>query len=281
MPDDPKTSEGSQRTPKIAPDFSVVIVAGGAGERMKANTKKAFMELAGDPMVLHSARVFGAMPEVGQLIVVMPGPELVNETGESDEVVSIESPPKKATTLVRSLMRAGVTRLVAGGPRRQDSVLNGLRATDPALPFVMIHDAARPFVAPGDLKAVAAKTRECGAAMLAHPVRDTVKRVSGDTIRETIDRTPLWAAQTPQCFRREVLLQAFERHGRKDVTDDAALAALDGVQCHVVQGSAQNFKITTPEDMELAEALLRSRNASATFKRLPDSETIFDLGPRG
>ena len=82
-------------------------------------------------------------------------------------------------------------------------------------------------------------------------------------------------------LRREMLLQAFERHGRKDVTDDAELAAMDGVQCHVVQGSAQNFKITTPEDMELAEALLRSRNASATFKRLPDSETIFDLGPRG
>lgn len=280
MTDKAKPRPKSERLPQIAPDFSVVIVAGGSGSRMNSGTKKAFIELGGDPMVLHSARVFGALPEVGQVIVVLPGPELVNETGESGEVVSIDPPPKKATTLIRSLMRAGVARLVAGGERRQDSVLNGLKATDPKLPYVMIHDAARPFITPGDLKAVAARTRETGAAMLAHPVRDTIKRVAGDAVRETIERAPLWAAQTPQCFKRDVLLDAFEKHGKKDVTDDAALAALDGVQCHVVKGSPLNFKITTPEDMELAEALLRTRNASATFKRLPDSETIFDLGPR-
>ena len=279
MDDNPKS--GIQNPESARPDFAVIIVAAGAGDRMRAATKKAFIELGGDPLILHSARVFGAMPEIGQVIVVLPAPELVAETGESESVVSIESPPKKATTLVRSLMRAGVTRLVAGGTRRQDSVHNGLKAAGAEFPFVAIHDAARPFVTAGDLRAVFACTRECGAAILAHPARDTIKRVTGDVIRETVDRTSLWAAQTPQCFKRDDLLKAFEKHGARDVTDDAALAALDGMICQVVKGSPLNFKITTPEDLELAEALMRTRNASATFKRLPDSETIFDLGPRG
>lgn len=275
-------SKAELKNPSVGQaDFAAIIVAGGAGTRMNTSTKKAFLELAGDPMMLFSARVFGAVPAVRELIVVLPAPELLAETGESDTVVSIETPPKKASTLVRALMRAGVTKLVAGGARRQDSVFNGLRATDAVLPYVAIHDAARPFVTAADLGSVFDSTRKTGAAMLAHPVRDTIKRVTGDQVRETVDRSALWAAQTPQCFRRDALLQAFERHGTQDVTDDAAMAALNGLHCQVVKGSAMNFKITTAEDLELAEALLRARNASATFKRLPDSETIFDLGPRG
>lgn len=262
-----------------SPDFSLVIVAGGSGSRMGKPQKKAFLELGGEPLVLQTTRVFQGLPGIGQVVVVLPAAELQAETGESGSVVDIRKPPRKASRLVRELAAAGVWRLVAGGARRQDSVLAGLNATDPRLPFVAIHDAARPFVAPNELMNVLAKTRACGSAMLAHPVRDTLKRVEGDAIAGNVDRSQLWAAQTPQCFRREQILRAFSRHNASDVTDDAAMAALDGVACHVVVGSGLNFKITTSEDLELGEALLKAKNASAIFTRLPDSETIFDLGP--
>ncbi|MBE7491575.1 MAG: 2-C-methyl-D-erythritol 4-phosphate cytidylyltransferase [Planctomycetes bacterium] len=268
MADNPKT-----------PDFSLVIVAGGSGSRMRNPTKKAFLELGGEPLVLQTARVFHGLPGIGMAVVVFPADEMAAQTGETGPVVDIRKPPRKAGQLVRDLAAAGVHRVVAGGARRQDSVLAGLRATDARLPFVMIHDAARPFVLPNELVNVMAKTRACGAAMLAMPVRDTLKRVRGDAIADNVDRADLWAAQTPQCFRRDALLAAFERHNARDVTDDAAMAALDGVVCHVVAGSGLNFKITTSEDLQLAEALLKAKNASAIFTRLPDSETIFDLGP--
>jgi len=262
-----------------SPDYSLVIVAGGSGSRMRVPQKKAFLELGGVPLVLQTARVFHGLPGVGVRVVVFPQAELAQQTGESGSVVDIRKPGRKASALVRDLAAAGVSRLVAGGARRQDSVLAGLNATDPKLPFVMIHDAARPFVFPNELTNVMAKARAFGAAMLAHPVRDTLKRVEGDTIRDNVDRTNLWAAQTPQCFRRDQLLASFAKHNAKDVTDDAAMAALDGVVCAVVVGSGLNFKITTTEDMELAEALIKAKNASAIFTRLPDNETIFDLGP--
>lgn len=268
MADNPKT-----------PDFSLVIVAGGSGSRMRSPTKKAFLEVAGEPLVLQTARVFQGLPGIGIAVCVFPAPDLNAQTGESGLVVDIRKPPRKATQLVRDLSAAGVHRLVAGGARRQDSVLAGLQATDAKLPFVMIHDAARPFVFPNELLNVMQKTRASGAAMLAHPVRDTIKRVEGDAIAQNVDRANLWAAQTPQCFRRESLLAAFQKHNSRDVTDDAAMAALDGVVCHVVAGSGLNFKITTSEDLELAEALMRAKGASAIFRSLPDNETIFDLGP--
>lgn len=260
-------------------DFSLVVVAGGAGTRMGGVVKKAFLELGGEPLLLQTARVFAGLPGLGQRIAVLPPEELKRETGDSAAVVDIAKPPRKASETVRRLAGAGFSKLVAGGARRQDSVLAGLNATDAKLPFVMIHDAARPFVFPNELINVMAKTRATGAAMLARPVRDTIKRVQGDRITDTVDRSQLWAAQTPQCFRRELILGAFARHNATDVTDDAALAALDGVACSVVAGSGINFKITTPDDMEIAEALLKSKNASAIFTRLPENETIFDLGP--
>lgn len=257
-----------------------MIVAGGAGSRMNSTTKKAFLLLNGEPLVLQTARAFAGLPGLGQCVCVLPESELKAETGQTGAVADISPPPKKAGDLVRGLAAAGVSVVATGGARRQDSVLNGLKATDPRLPYVMIHDAARPFVTVGDLMAVMARTRETGAATLAHSVRDTIKRVEGDTIRATIDRSTLWAAQTPQCFRREALMAAFAKHNAKDVTDDAAMAALDGLACAVVQGSPMNFKITTPEDLELAEALLKARNASAVFRQVTKSETIFDMGPK-
>lgn len=270
------------------PDFSVVIVAGGSGSRMKADRKKAFIELAGEPLILHTAKAFQGVEGVGEILVALPGREMQAVTGADAPVFDLAKLPEKADALGFGLRLSGVERVVAGGARRQDSVLNGLRATDENLPYVMIHDGARPFVTPEELGALMARTRETGAAILAHPVRDTLKRVKPDkTISETVPRGGLWGAQTPQAFKRQALLDAFSVHNEKDVTDDAAMYALNGGKCSVVLGGATNQKITTPEDLEVAEALLALRAAragdirpaSAIFRQLPGGDTIFDVEP--
>lgn len=268
-------------------DFSVVIVAGGSGSRMKADRKKAFIELFGEPLILHAAKAFGGLEGVGDVIAVLPADELTALTGSDSAQFDLADLSEDADAVAFGLRVAGVRRLVAGGPRRQDSVLNGLKATKPGLPFVMIHDGARPFVTGEELQALMETTRRTGAAILAHPVRDTLKRVELDkTITTTVSRAGLWAAQTPQAFRREELIEAFAQHGHETVTDDAAMYALAGGVCSVVLGGAANIKITTPEDLEIAEALLAlraarsgdTRPASAIYRRL-SGDTIVDLDP--
>ena len=266
-------------------DFALVIVAGGSGSRMKAEKKKAFIQLADQPMLLHTARAFADVPGIGAVVVVVPAEELRDLTG-GDATYDTGKADINTHPLTLLLRDAGVSTLAAGGPRRQDSVRNGLHAT-PELAFVMVHDAARPFVQPDDLQRLIQRTRETGAAILAHPVRDTLKRAKGNSIEATVSRAELWGAQTPQAFKRAELLAAFEKHGSQDVTDDAELWALAGGRCEVVQGSALNFKVTTPEDLKLAEALLAVKSAergdirpaSAIFRRMPGGDTIFDLEP--
>jgi 2-C-methyl-D-erythritol 4-phosphate cytidylyltransferase len=267
-------------------DFSLVIVAGGSGSRMLADRKKAFIELAERPLVVHTAWAFKDIADIGEVVVVLPAAELKQLAG-MDASFDMKDANSRSHTHVLQLRDAGVKRLVVGGPRRQDSVLNGLWATSEKLEYVMVHDAARPFVTSAEVRVLAERTRKAGAAILAHPVRDTLKRADGKLIKETVSRAGLWAAQTPQAFRRKELLAAFTKHNSRDVTDDAEIYALNGGKCEVVQGSALNFKITTPEDLEQAEALvaLRAaktgdiRPASAIFRKLPGGNTIFDLEP--
>ncbi len=267
-------------------DFSVIIVAGGSGTRIGGKTKKALIEVAGAPLVVHSARAFMGLEGVGEVVIALPADVLADVAGEAANV-AIADLPETTPMPVLGLRAVGATRLVVGGTRRQDSVLNGLWACSSKLPYVMIHDAARPFVSQDDLLALMDKTRQTGAAILAHPVRDTLKRVDGEAIRETVDRSTLWAAQTPQAFKRDELMKAFQKFNGKDVTDDAAMAALAGIRCAVVKGSATNFKVTTPEDLELAEALLAMRAAqsgdirpaSALFRKIHGNQTVIDVRP--
>ena len=266
-------------------DFSVIIVAGGSGSRMQSTTKKALLDIAGAPLVVHSARAFMGVAGIGEVIVALPADEMdrIAKGRANAAIADLTDPP----VFVHTLKTVGVTRLVVGGRRRQDSVLNGLWACDARLQYVMVHDAARPFVTSHEITALMAKTRETGAAILAHPVRDSLKQVEGELVKGSVERGHLWGAQTPQAFRREDLMKAFQKHNAQDVTDDAAMAALAGMRCSVVPASAANFKITTPEDVEIAEALLAVRSArqgefrpaSAVFRKIPNSETIFDVQP--
>ena len=156
-----------------------------------------------------------------------------------------------------------VTRIVAGGETRQQSVLEGVRAADPSAEYVAIHDGARPFVSPEEITRVLADAERFGAATLGVPVKDTVKVVSPDgMITATPDRSSLYLTQTPQVFRREVYLQGIEaaRQSGLDFTDDCQLVEHAGHRVYMACGSYRNIKLTTEDDLAIANAFLRDNN---------------------
>lgn len=221
-----------------------VVVAAGAGRRMQCAENKVFLRIGGTPVLLHSLRVFVAHPAVAHIVVVA-------RAGEEERV----------RTLAQDLLPAKPLAVVTGGAERQDSVYAGLRALE-GCDVVLVHDAARPFVRPQHVDRLLAAVEETGAACLGVPVKDTVKRVDADgTIAATPPRLSLWLAQTPQAFWRTLLLEAHEAARADGVaaTDDAALVERLGHPVRMVMGDYDNLKITTPEDVVVAEALLRWR----------------------
>jgi 2-C-methyl-D-erythritol 4-phosphate cytidylyltransferase len=153
---------------------------------------------------------------------------------------------------------AGDARIVEGGQTRSASVRRAFQASGAGgESIVCIHDAARPFVTAAEAEAVLRAAEETGAAVAATPVADTIKRVAGGKVLGTVDRSPLWAAATPQAFRTQLLARALESGG--DATDEAALCEALGIPVAVVAVSRLSFKITTPEDLRIAEAIVRSR----------------------
>jgi 2-C-methyl-D-erythritol 4-phosphate cytidylyltransferase len=224
-----------------------ILVAAGRGERMGAARPKAFLELGGEPMLLKAARTFQKAPCVSALVAVVP----------SEEVEGAR----------RLLAPLGKLRAVtAGGTRRQDSVLEGLKQAPEGFDgIVLVHDAARPFADVALIEAVAAAASEHGAALPILPLVDTVKRVRDDRVVETLDRSELGAAQTPQGFRLAVLVRAYEEafRDRVTVTDEAAAVERLAVPVVAVPGSSRNRKLTTPEDLAWAEGLLAAERATA------------------
>ncbi|MBV8118195.1 MAG: 2-C-methyl-D-erythritol 4-phosphate cytidylyltransferase [Candidatus Eremiobacteraeota bacterium] len=226
--------------------WAAVIVAAGRGERF--GRPKQLVELDGLPMVGWSMRTFAQMPEVAE-IVVATEPEWTREVGDA----------------FARLAPGRIARVVEGGATRQDSVRNGLRAVPGSCNAVLVHDGARPLVRADDVRAAMREVRDGRAALLAERAVDTMKRVDPATLRvlETVDRATLWAAQTPQFataadFRRAHA--AAERDG-VHATDDAALLERIGVEVVVVPATHANFKVTLPEDMARAQALLRGSEA--------------------
>jgi 2-C-methyl-D-erythritol 4-phosphate cytidylyltransferase len=223
-------------------DCGVVIVAAGSGIRMGDGAPKQFRELFGLPLFLWSAKYFDNRSEVGWIVVV--GPETHHE----------EMRKLCAGHMIRKL-RAVVT----GGARRQDSVRSGVAALPPGAILAAVHDAARPFPAKAFPEAVR-RARESGAAILAAPVAETLKRVADGVITGTVDREGLWAAQTPQIARRGDLLRALDSccADGVEVTDEAAALAHIGIRVEVVASPRMNLKVTTAEDWPLAEAIAAS-----------------------
>ena len=216
-----------------------IIVAAGQGVRLGGGKPKAFIDLAGQTLLRRSAEALAACPDVTAIVVVAP---------RGFEKAA------RAETAATGKLRA----VVAGGATRQASVEAGLKRTTSRDRLVLVHDAARPFVDADVVSRVVEGVRTHGAAIPVAPVVDTIKKVKAGRIGVTVDRDTLGAAQTPQGFNRAALLKAYASAARKGLalTDEAMAMEREGIAVAAVPGSARNFKVTTPEDLERARLLL-------------------------
>jgi 2-C-methyl-D-erythritol 4-phosphate cytidylyltransferase/2-C-methyl-D-erythritol 2,4-cyclodiphosphate synthase len=220
-----------------------IIPAGGLGSRMGLAMPKQYYDLLGVPILIHTLRAFEATAAIDGVIVVVPAAHL---QATRDLLVT------HGLTKVRQV--------VVGGDRRQDSVARGLAEVPEDTEFVVVHDGARPLVTPELIGRCIRAARQHGAAMAALAVKDTLKEVAATgLIRATVDRTTLWQAQTPQVMRPEVLRRAMAAAGPDFVgTDEAAFLERAGETIVVVEGSERNIKITRPEDLHIAAALMQT-----------------------
>lgn len=215
---------------------SVILLAGGNGTRMKSDIPKQYLPLVDKPIVLHSLDLFLEMPEVKEIIIVC------NPNFEP---------------LFNNLHHLKI-KFALPGERRQDSVYNGFQLTHNDCDLVCIHDASRPLITQALVRRVIAVGDQYGAATVGMPIKFTVKEVDGDNlVKHTPDRNRIWEIQTPQVIRPALLKKGFEIANQKDltVTDDVSLVELTGHPVKVVEGSHLNIKITTAEDLKIAESL--------------------------
>jgi 2-C-methyl-D-erythritol 4-phosphate cytidylyltransferase len=223
-----------------------VIPSAGRGNRFGAGLPKQFVVLAGKPLLAYTLAVFQQSPDIQEIVVVAPADSLGRVR---DEVIG----PYRLTK---------VTRVIVGGQRRQDSVRMGLQALEPHWDLVVIHDGVRPFVTPEIIARSIEAARTCGATTAAVPVIDTIKQVdTAGRVSRTFDRRRLWAIQTPQTFRFDLIQQAHRRAHRAGYaeTDDAALVERLGHPVYVVESTYDNIKVTTRRDLILAEAMIADR----------------------
>lgn len=224
---------------------AAIVPAAGSGTRMGTKTKKQFLALAGIPLLGHALKTLETCPVV-RSIVIVAGP------GEEDYCRS---------AVVEKLGLNKVAAIVPGGKERQDSVYSGLLALSPEFDIIVVHDGARPLFSLNILESVIAAAQTHGAAACAVPAKDTVKLADENNfVTRTLPRNRTWLVQTPQAFRRELIMEA-HRRARADnllTTDDTALVESIGGQVKIVMGSYENIKITTPDDLELAAAIIRA-----------------------
>lgn len=222
---------------------TAIIVAAGRGVRMGLAVKKQYAELSGRPILSLSLSAFAGHPQVDRLVLVAPEEDFpfIRES-----VLPLVTPEKPIS-------------LAPGGAERQDSVYSGLEKLSPDCETVCVHDGVRPFVSHELISACIAAARAHGAAVAAVPASDTIKSADEEGfVSGTLDRGALWLIQTPQAFRASLLRAAHEKAREKGLraTDDAALAEASGVRVKLVPGSRRNIKITTPEDLVLARAII-------------------------
>lgn len=215
---------------------------------MGGSVPKQFLALGGQPLILHSLRVLQTSSIIEEVILAVPQNEMDYCLRE----------------IVAKHRFTKVTKVVPGGHERQDSVRHALEAVHDDADVVLVHDAVRPFLTEHMVEEVVKAARAKGAAIIAVPMKDTVKQVGADhVIERTIDRQSLWLAQTPQAFRRDWLLAAHRKAHAEGVraTDDAYLIEWAGHTVCVVEGSGENIKVTRSEDLVIGEAILASRQS--------------------
>jgi 2-C-methyl-D-erythritol 4-phosphate cytidylyltransferase len=223
-----------------------IIPAAGMGERMGGSQLKQFLPLHGQPILAHTIKPLEKSRQVDAIILMVPpGDEKVCRKEVADRFGF-----KK------------VSAIVAGGKERQDSVRIGLNILDSRVDFVMIHDGVRPFITPQMIAGSIDGAEGHGASVVAVAAKDTIKEASRHKmVRRTLDRKNLWMVQTPQTFRYEIIKEAHEKALKDDFhsTDDSALVERLGYEVVIVRGSYDNIKITTREDLRIAEAILASK----------------------
>jgi 2-C-methyl-D-erythritol 4-phosphate cytidylyltransferase len=228
---------------------SAIIVAAGSGSRLGCGQPKAFITLCGRPMLYYSLAAAAKVPAIDEAVIAVP-PAMESRAQQMAAEAGLGCPVK----------------VTAGGAERQDSVRIALALTSAESEVVIVHDAARPLAEPALFEACLESAARFGGAIAAIAVADTLKRAADETITATVERLGLYQAQTPQAFRRELLVRAHDRAVREhlNATDDADLVERVGGTVKLVEGSALNLKVTTPIDLEIAEALLGRRGDSVS-----------------
>lgn len=231
-----------------------IIPAGGAGKRLGLEVAKQYLLLGSLPVLVHTIRVFQIMELVSAIVLVVP----------KEDVASVQK------NIVEKYGLTKVMTVVAGGRERQDSVCNGLQAVPETCDVVIVHDGVRPFVTRDMITRVVAAAAQCGAASIGVPAKDTIKETTDENIvTATLRRQNLWQTQTPQAFGYELLCRAYAEAQRDHFygTDDASLVERMGVNVQMVAGSHENIKITTPEDLLIAEALMENKKKEILVSR--------------
>jgi|SRR5436190_5992788 len=222
-----------------------IVVAGGKGIRFGSDRPKQFLELNGTPVIIHTLRQFELCREIESVVIVLPAEDMAG-----------------FASLQQKFSLQKVWRVVSGGATRAQSVANGLAAIDDA-EVIAVHDGVRPLVTPDEIDQVVRMAVQSGAAILVSTVPDTIKEVTDGQVTRTLPRANLRRALTPQCFRRDILRRAYEQLAEVEsagleVSDDSFLVERLGVEVVAIEGSARNIKITTAEDLVVAEALLKT-----------------------
>ena len=224
---------------------TAIFPAAGASRRMGCGVNKNLLELAGEPILIRTLKTFSQVERVNFLIVVVAAHE-------------VETVKK----LLRGTNGLKSWRVTVGGSERQFSIANGLKLLPDDAEIILVHDAARPLISVQTIDAVIDSAEKFGGAIAAVPVKDTIKVIKEGFVKNTPSRSELVAVQTPQGFRREILLRAYERAAAENFlgTDDASLVERLNVRVKVVPSDYRNIKVTTPEDISVAENFLRSTN---------------------
>jgi 2-C-methyl-D-erythritol 4-phosphate cytidylyltransferase len=219
-----------------------IIAAAGQGSRMGGKRAKQFLELAGRPIIIHTIQAFEACEAIQEIIVVLPPADV-----------------RGFSAIARPYNLGKVRAVVPGGVTRASSVLHGLQALERQdKDIVAVHDGSRPLVTTAEITRTVQAAEVSGAAILAAPIVDTVKEVRDGVVTATVPRNDLRRALTPQCFRYEILRQAYEQVDELDatLTDESSFVERLGMPVTVIEGSSRNIKVTRPEDLVIAEALL-------------------------
>lgn len=234
---------------------SAIVLAAGRSQRFKSKISKPLAEFNAKPVIIHCLDILAKHPYIQDIVLVVNRKNL-----------------KEITNKIRQYKIKKLKGLVLGGRRRQDSVMNGLKAIDKRSDLVLVHDGVRPFIDKATLSSVIKEAERAGAAIVGVPVKATIKKIKNQKpktknqksflVEKTFHRDNLWEIQTPQVFKKDLILEAYKKFGNTEVTDDASLVERLGRKVKIVRGSYLNIKITTPEDLIFAEAIAKKCKAA-------------------